>query len=49
MLAIGGLSSIIVMSGPFLPIIIVKIASYGLTTGAVGTALSQLAKIKENE
>ena len=46
MLAIGGLSSIIVMSGPF---IIVKIASYGLTTGAVGTALSQLAKIKENE
>lgn len=49
MLGIGGMSSIIVMSGPFLPIIIVKIASYGLTTGAVGTALSQLAKIKENE
>jgi len=49
MLAIGGMSSIIVMSGPYLPIIIVKIASYGLTTGAVGTALSQLAKIKENE
>ena len=49
MLAIGGMSSIIIMSGPFLPLVIVKIASYGITTGAVGTALSQLAKIKEND
>lgn len=47
MLAIGGVSTIIVMGGAFLPVILVKIASYGLTTGALGTALSQLAKVKE--
>jgi len=49
MLAIGGASTIIVLGGSFLPIIIVKMASYGITTGALGTALSQLAKVKENE
>lgn len=49
MLAIGGVSTIIILSGSFLPIIIVKLASYGATTGVIGTALSQLAKIKEND
>ncbi len=49
MLAIGGCSTLIILSGPILPIIIVKIASYGATTGVIGTALSQLAKIKEED
>ena len=49
MLAIGGFSTIIIISGALLPLVIVKIASYGLTTGAIGTALSQLAKIKEDD
>jgi len=49
MIVIGGASGVIVLSGPLLPIIMVKLASYGVTTGALGTALSQLAKIKEND
>ena len=49
MLAIGGASTMIVLGGGFLPIILIKIASYGVTTGALGTALSQLAKVKEED
>jgi len=47
MIAIGGISVMIVLSGSILPAIVVKIASYGISTGAIGTALSQLAKVKE--
>lgn len=49
MLAIGGGSTIIMLGGAFLPVILVKVASYGATTGVIGTALSQLAKVKEDE
>ena len=49
MLAIGGASTIIMLGGAFMPIILVKIASYGATTGVIGTALSQLAKVKDDE
>jgi len=49
MLAIGGASAIVILGGGFLPIILVKLASYGATTGAIGTALSQLAKVKDED
>jgi len=49
MLAIGGASAIIILGGAFLPLLLVKLAGYGATTGAIGTALSQLAKVKDDD
>lgn len=49
MLAIGGASAIVILGGSFLPLLLVKLASYGATTGAIGTALSQLAKVKDED
>lgn len=49
MLAVGGVSTIIVISGAYLPALLVKIAGYGITTGVFGSALSQLAKVKDDD
>lgn len=49
MIAIGGCSTLILLGSSFLPLILVKIASYGLVTGTVGTALSQMGKVKEDD
>lgn len=44
MLAVGTVSGIIVAAPVALPAVVVTVAGYGLTVGAVGAALSQMTK-----